>query len=174
MTTKAFVGAASDTNIHWHNISWSGVNKNVRRLQARIVKATQVGRWNKAKALQRLLTHSFGGKAIAVRRVTENTGIKNRRRGQTVVGHAGKEDASSRNFKAERLQTAAAATNLHSEVKRQDASVEYSDNEGQSNAGVIRAGSRPHRGNTRRPELLRISEGAFLRGRYRTMFYRTG
>lgn len=75
MTTKHFVGAASDiTDIHWHSINWSAVNKNVRRLQARIVKATQVGRWNKVKALQRLLTHSFGGKVSAVRRVTENTG----------------------------------------------------------------------------------------------------
>ena len=49
---------------------------NVRRLQARIVKATQEGRWGKVKALQRLLTHSFSGKALAVRRVTENQGNK--------------------------------------------------------------------------------------------------
>src|SRR5260370_7244935 len=31
-------------------------------------------RWNKVKALQRLLTHSYSGKALAVRRVTENNG----------------------------------------------------------------------------------------------------
>ena len=42
----------------------------------RIVKATQVGRWNKVKALQRLLTSSFSGKALAVKRVTENEGKK--------------------------------------------------------------------------------------------------
>ncbi len=46
----------------------------MRRLQARIVKATQAGRWGKVKALQRLLTHSFSGKVLAVRRVTENQG----------------------------------------------------------------------------------------------------
>jgi len=46
----------------------------VRRLQARIVKATKEKRWGKVKALQRLLTHSFSGKALAVRRVTENQG----------------------------------------------------------------------------------------------------
>ena len=46
----------------------------MRRLQARIVQATQEGKWGKVKALQRLLTHSFSGKALAVRRVTENTG----------------------------------------------------------------------------------------------------
>jgi RNA-directed DNA polymerase len=42
----------------------------------RIVKATKEGRWGKVKALQRLLTHSFSGKALAVRRVTENQGRK--------------------------------------------------------------------------------------------------
>jgi RNA-directed DNA polymerase len=46
----------------------------VRRLQARIVKATQEGKWGKVKALQHLLTHSFSGKALAVKRVTENQG----------------------------------------------------------------------------------------------------
>ena len=46
----------------------------VCRLQARIVKAIQEGRWGKVKALQYLLTHSFSGKALAIRRVTENQG----------------------------------------------------------------------------------------------------
>jgi RNA-directed DNA polymerase len=58
----------------WHAIDWRAVNNNVRRLQARIVKATQEKRWGKVKALQRLLTRSFSGKALAVRRVTENQG----------------------------------------------------------------------------------------------------
>lgn len=43
-------------------------------MQARIVKATQDGRWNRVKALQRLLATSFYGKALAVKRVTENQG----------------------------------------------------------------------------------------------------
>ena len=58
----------------WHAIDWESANHHVRRLQARIVKATQEKRWGKVKALQRLLTHSFSGKALAVRRVTENQG----------------------------------------------------------------------------------------------------
>ena len=70
------VGAASNEMVDWHSIDWQAVNQNVRRLQARIVKATKEGRWGKVKALQRLLTHSFSGKAIAVRRVTENQGKK--------------------------------------------------------------------------------------------------
>ena len=51
-----------------------GPSGTVRRLQIRIAQATQAGKWGKVKALQRLLTHSFSGKALAVRRVTENTG----------------------------------------------------------------------------------------------------
>ena len=38
------------------------------------MKAIQEGRWGKVKALQYLLTHSFSGKALAIRRVTENQG----------------------------------------------------------------------------------------------------
>ena len=48
--------------------------RNVRRLQARIVKATQEGRWNKVKVLQRLLTHSQSGRIVAVARVTQSDG----------------------------------------------------------------------------------------------------
>jgi len=68
------VGAASHASADWGQINWTHVHRDVRRLQARIVQATQAGRWNKVTALQRLLTHSFSGKALAVRRVTENRG----------------------------------------------------------------------------------------------------
>jgi RNA-directed DNA polymerase len=67
-------GAVSNATMNWHDIEWEKVHRNVRRLQARIVKATQEGRWGKVKALQRLLTRSFSGKALAVKRVTENRG----------------------------------------------------------------------------------------------------
>ncbi len=72
--TKVTAGAVSDEMTDWHAIDWRKVNRIVRRLQARIVKATQSGRWGKVKSLQHLLTHSFSGKALAVRRVTENQG----------------------------------------------------------------------------------------------------
>jgi len=68
--------AASGLEVDWHGINWAECHRQVRKLQARIVKATQEGRWNKVKALQWLLTHSFSGKAIAVKRVTENNGKK--------------------------------------------------------------------------------------------------
>ena len=67
-------GASSDCATHWHSIDWVNCHREVRWLQARIVKATQSGEHGKVKALQWLLTHSFSGKALAVKRVTENRG----------------------------------------------------------------------------------------------------
>jgi len=78
MTTESEmnqVGAISRVN-EWHSVEWRSVNQNVRRLQARIVKATQEKRWNKVQALQHLLTHSQSGKLFAVKQVTENSGKK--------------------------------------------------------------------------------------------------
>ena len=66
--------ACAPSGMAWDCINWSDVRRQVRRLQARIVKAIQVGWHNKVKALQWLLTHSFSGKALAVKRVTENKG----------------------------------------------------------------------------------------------------
>jgi RNA-directed DNA polymerase len=75
MTATAEVaGAAPDLASTWHTLPWGQVWRNVRRLQARIVKAVQQGRWNKVRALQHLLTHSFSGRAAAVLRVTSNPG----------------------------------------------------------------------------------------------------
>lgn len=61
-------------NVHWNTINWSECQKNIQRLQARIVQAAKIGRWNKVKALQRLLTRSFSAKALAIKHVTSNKG----------------------------------------------------------------------------------------------------
>jgi len=74
MTTVQTVGAISNEAAEWFAIDWPSVYRNVRRLQVRIVKAMKENRWNKVKTLQRLLTHSYSGKVLAVRRVTENNG----------------------------------------------------------------------------------------------------
>ncbi|HFQ5889646.1 group II intron reverse transcriptase/maturase [Pseudomonas aeruginosa] len=78
MTTQeiACAGAPSRESVTWHSIDWAKCHREVRRLQARIVKATREGKHGKVKALQWILTHSFSGKALAVRRVTENQGKK--------------------------------------------------------------------------------------------------
>ena len=74
MTAAISAADAASPGVTWQTINWRAVCRNVCRLQARIVKATREGRWGKVKALQHLLTHSAHGKALAVRRVTENQG----------------------------------------------------------------------------------------------------
>ena len=75
MTAKNdLAGAASRKPIDWHVMDWPKAHRNVRRLQARIVKAVQDGKAGKVQALQHLLTHSFSGRALAVKRVTDNRG----------------------------------------------------------------------------------------------------
>jgi RNA-directed DNA polymerase len=76
MTTAQAVGAVSSEAAEWYAIDWQAIHRNVRRLQVRIVKAVKERRWGKVRALQHLLTYSYSGKALAVRRVTENQGKK--------------------------------------------------------------------------------------------------
>jgi RNA-directed DNA polymerase len=74
MTTAKAVGAVSSDAQEWYAIDWRTIHRNVRRLQVRVAQATKGGRWGKVRALQRLLTHSYSGKTLAVRRLTENDG----------------------------------------------------------------------------------------------------
>ena len=67
-------GAAPHGRVDWSQIDWNRAEKNVGRLQARIVKAAGEGRWGKVRCLQHLLTHSYSGKLLAVKRVTTNRG----------------------------------------------------------------------------------------------------
>ena len=76
MNVDSSMCASSGKANHWEQIDCFQCERHVRRLQARIVKATREGRWGKVKALQWLLTHSFTAKALAVKRVTENQGKK--------------------------------------------------------------------------------------------------
>lgn len=70
----ADAGAPPTNEATWEQIDWAQVVDEVTRLQERIAKATQAGKWNKVRALQHLLTRSRSGKLLAVRRVTENKG----------------------------------------------------------------------------------------------------
>lgn len=74
LDNMSIADAPSHGPIAWHAIDWAAVQRTVRRLQVRIVKAAQAGKWHKVRSLQRLLIHSFSARALAVRRVTENRG----------------------------------------------------------------------------------------------------
>jgi len=71
---KADAVSSDKLEASWHQIDWYKANQHVRRMQLRIAKATREGNWRKVNTLQRLLTHSFHAKALAVKRVTENQG----------------------------------------------------------------------------------------------------
>src|SRR5665213_1749425 len=71
---RSGAGAPSIPDEMWLVSDWTRVESEMRRLQVRIAKATKDGRWGKVQALQHLLTRSHSGKALAVKRVTENRG----------------------------------------------------------------------------------------------------
>ena len=78
MTVMAMplTGAPSTSKLTWDAINWHPIEAHVRRLQMRITKAFREGKRSKAKALQRLLTHSFYARLYAVKRVVQNQGGK--------------------------------------------------------------------------------------------------
>ena len=72
--SRAHTGAPQTESNEWDQIDWAQAEREVLRLQSRIAKATEVGRWGKVQSLQRLLTRSFSAKVLAVKRVTSNKG----------------------------------------------------------------------------------------------------
>lgn len=68
--------ASFDGMKNWHDLDWARIQQTVRKTQLKIAQATREGDWRRVKRLQRLLTHSFYGRCLAVRRVTENRGRK--------------------------------------------------------------------------------------------------
>ncbi|OJW14303.1 group II intron reverse transcriptase/maturase [Mucilaginibacter sp. 44-25] len=66
--------APTDQRLDWESIDWTQCEQEVKKLQARIVKAQKECRYGKVKALQWMLTHSFAAKTLAVKRVTTNNG----------------------------------------------------------------------------------------------------
>ena len=112
---RATACAPSGEPLTWDSIDWPQYQRTVEKLQARIVKATEEGRRGKVKALQWLLTHSLGGKALAVRRVTENKG----------------------------KLTPGVDTGLYSEIQRKAETSRHPDDDGPGDAGSASARPRP-------------------------------
>ena len=115
-------GAAPGLAADWHSIDWKKVQRTVRRLQARIVKAVREGRWGKVKALVYLLTHSFSGRALAILRVVTNSGATNSWGGRRTLEHPGGQDGRFQHAASARLSAATAAPCVHPQEQRQDAS----------------------------------------------------
>lgn len=70
-------GCASPTAwTDWNSINWKKVERGVKSLQSRIVKAIKQKRFHRAKALMHLMSRSFYGKLLAIFRVTSNKGSR--------------------------------------------------------------------------------------------------
>jgi len=76
MTLPKAVGASSASAMPWDEIPWHKFEREVKRLQMRIAKAVQERKFNKAKSLQWILTHSKAAKYLAVKLGTSNKGKK--------------------------------------------------------------------------------------------------
>jgi RNA-directed DNA polymerase len=66
--------ASETSSADWDSINWNVMEKKVAALQARIVKAYREKQYRKVKSLQWILTRSYAGKLLAVKRVTSNKG----------------------------------------------------------------------------------------------------
>lgn len=75
-TPQGGTGASAGLARQWQSIDWQKALREVRKLQRRIAKAVTAASWNKVKALQWLLTHSYWAKVLAVRKVTSNRGAR--------------------------------------------------------------------------------------------------
>jgi RNA-directed DNA polymerase len=73
---EQFAGARFSLGKLWDKFDLPKAQRNVARLQARIVKAFQNGQSNKVKVLQRLLVRSLGARTLAVDRVTSSKGAR--------------------------------------------------------------------------------------------------
>ncbi|HVS87541.1 MAG TPA: reverse transcriptase N-terminal domain-containing protein [Candidatus Acidoferrum sp.] len=60
MTTAQAVGAISREAAEWYAIDWQATNRNVRRLQVRIVQATKESRWGSFETASPLKRRSKG------------------------------------------------------------------------------------------------------------------
>jgi RNA-directed DNA polymerase len=76
MTAPPGADASFDPPRSWKSINWVAIRQQVRRLQVRIAKATQLGQHRRVSALQWLLTHSRAARLLAVWRVTTNRGAR--------------------------------------------------------------------------------------------------
>ena len=94
MEVATATGASLHPRVDWHAINWKKAHHNVRRLQVRIVKAWKAGQKGKVRALQFILTRSWSGRCLAVKRVTANHGKRTPGVDKAIWDTPGQEGAS--------------------------------------------------------------------------------
>src|SRR6266480_2927168 len=154
MTAQA--GAILNTSSAWDAVDWRTIEDNVRRLQARIVKAVQQKKWNKVKALQHLLTHSVSGKLLAVRRVTVNDGRKTPGVDGELWDTPHKKLQGVISLTARGYRPLPLRRIYIPKAKWETPTVRNPNDAGSSHASLVFAGPRPGRGNQSGSEFLRL------------------
>lgn len=138
LTAASITGpGASSASLTWDAIDWRPVEKHVRRLQVRIAKATAEGRWGKVKALQRLLTHSFYAKLLAVKRVTGNQGAKTPGVDRVLWRTSRQKLEAAMCLRRRGVSPPTVATHIYPEKESSAAAARHTDDGGQSSSIVI-------------------------------------
>ena len=155
----------------WQSINWVNASRQVRKLQARIVKATQDSRFGKVKALQWLLTHSFSGKSLAVKRVIENDGKSTPGVDHVIWNTSEAKTNAIVSLQKRGYKPLPFRRVLIPKKQDQDQTARYFDHERPGYAGSLSASSGTHCRNDCRSELLRVQTETLNCGCRRTMFY---
>ncbi len=167
-------GAAPHDLVPWQAIDWQQAHQNVRRLQARIVKATQGGRRGKVKALATAADPRVQRQSPCRQTSDGKPRQTDPRRGPGNLGNPGsRRPQAIRTLRHHGYRPSATATRVHPKKQRQPTPSGYPDHARPCHAGTSPAGAQPGRGDHRRPELLRISGRAVHGRRHRALLHRT-
>ena len=101
----------------WDTINWKLAQQKVKTLQLRIAKAIREDKHGKAKSLQWILTHSYYAKALAIKKVTSNSGKKNTWSRWNSLEIFFTKTKRYQNIKQASIQGATSAQNIHSQEK---------------------------------------------------------
>jgi len=159
-------GATSHRMTQWHDIDWYRAQQNVKRLQARIVKATQEGKWGKVKALQRS-TSPFVQRQSACRQTSDRKpGQEHPRSRPDDLGYSTEEDEWRVLTQTTGLPSPTPETNLHPQANWQDAPVKHPLHAMQVNVSSLLACFKSGRGGRRRSKLVWVSPRTFSSRRH--------
>src|ERR1700722_955480 len=169
MNVEQSMCAASGLASQWERIDWSQCEQRVRRLQARIVKATQEGRHGKVKALQWLLTPLVLRPSVGCKAGDEQSGQEYAGSGRIDLEHSRVQIQGHRHTASARLSAATAAACLYPEGQWEAETAWNPHDEGSLDAGTLPARAAPNRGDDCRSQLLWFSTGTLNRRCHRAM-----
>ena len=153
----------------WDQIHWKRCERQVQRLQTRIVKASQDGTLGQGQSLA-TAAHLLVQRQGPGRETSDGKqGQTNSGRGSRSLVRAAIQTQSHCIFAAPGISTAATTAGVHPQSQRKVAAAGHSDDEGPGHAGPTPDGLGTHRRNLCRPQLLWFPTRPLHGGRYRTV-----